>query len=99
MGEQLIGRPLSQRQGFATLNTASNPFSSDLSRFLSSQLPPSPGRGGGGGFKTQPEVPLQMRTANLRMPMSPSTLWGNLLGGFKGRQPIWPGRPMNKIEM
>ena len=39
MGQQLIGRPISQQSSFGTLNTASSPFAVDQSQYRGFRTP------------------------------------------------------------
>lgn len=42
MGQQLIGRPISARPGFSTLDTASSPFAGNLAQFRGYHTPMQP---------------------------------------------------------
>jgi len=42
MGQQLVGRPISQQQGFATLNGASNPMAPNQQQFRGFTSPAQP---------------------------------------------------------
>src|SRR5436309_8719792 len=95
MGNQLLGRPVSQRTSFPTLTGASSPFSPNLGQSLGTQavqpLPgslsmpaPMPTLGGGqGGFQFDPSHPLMQNIMQA------------IMRGQRPGQPNMPAPPNN----
>lgn len=84
MGQQLIGRPVSQRSSFGTLNTSSKSTSPDLSQYLGFTTP----------MQQQPAATSQLVNAGQFTQNPISSLgfrgYGGMPRGFGGL----PGRQM-----
>lgn len=81
MGQQLIGRPVSQRSSFSTLNTPSSALSPDLSQFA--------------GFITPPQAPAL--SANPGQLTVPSILgFGGYRGGMGGFNSLMGARQLTR---